>query len=121
MVEDEVAVVEAGAQAEPQQVPLLPKLHHAVLAVAHSAGWGHTPERLRPPRGGQAPREGRGVQLDPVPQGNSKGNPPLRPQHRSPPAAACSQPRQRRQDHLLQCTVRGIQPRPHTGGLPATH
>lgn len=58
VVEDEVAIMEASAQPKPQQVPLLPEFHHAMLAVTHSAGWGHMPERLRPPRGSGPPKEG---------------------------------------------------------------
>lgn len=42
-VQDEVAIVEAPrGQAQAQEAAVLSELHHAVLGVAHVAGWGGT-------------------------------------------------------------------------------
>lgn len=42
-VEDEVSIVKATrGQAQAQEATVLTELHHAVLGVAHMAGWGKT-------------------------------------------------------------------------------
>ena len=59
-VEDEVAIVEAACgQAQAQEAAVLSELHHAVLGLAHVAGWGRSGvAQAVPTRGHRHPGQG---------------------------------------------------------------